>query len=374
MAKKLIVGIDIRDLKIAKTGAKTYLEEIYNYFRKNNYDCKFHFFNTTLPVYTGTNKLLKLIEHIRFIFWKQVVLPILVYTRKCDILFCTDYFVPYYQAGYKAIPVFHDAFFWEYPEHYNKYWLMVFRNLGVKAAKKSPFIVVPTEYTKSKIAIFMHLSPDQIIPIPLAPKTIASVKKNLSYVPDINLNTSKFILHVGTFEKRKNLTGLIEAFIILRNNGYVDFSLILVGQSSPKSYMDDSSAIKEMIKKHDIEKYVLMPGYVNDEELGYFYKSAELYVFPSVNEGFGLPVLEAFNHNIPVIVSNNTCLPEIGADAVLTFDPYNPSDIEQKIRDVIDNPELKKEMIKKGQERLKAFSWEKTSKNLVEVFKKAQYS
>jgi hypothetical protein len=76
MPEKLIVGLDIRDLRIAKTGSKTYLEEIYNQFKSNNYDCEFVYFDTSFPVYTGQFKILKLIEHLRFIIWKQLILPI----------------------------------------------------------------------------------------------------------------------------------------------------------------------------------------------------------------------------------------------------------------------------------------------------------
>jgi len=119
MSQKIRVGLDIRDLRIAKTGSKTYLEEIYNQFKSDKYDCEFVFFDTSFPVYTGRYKLLKLIEHIRFIFWKQVILPIKTNLNKCDILFCTDYFVPYFTPGFKALPVFYDAFCFESSSHYN---------------------------------------------------------------------------------------------------------------------------------------------------------------------------------------------------------------------------------------------------------------
>lgn len=371
MSKKIRVGLDIRDLRIAKTGSKTYLEEIYNQFKSDNYDCEFVFFDTSFPVYTGRFKLLKLIEHIRFIIWKQLILPIRVILTKCDILFCTDYFVPYFTPGFKAIPVFYDAFFFEYSSHYNSQWLKLFRVLGVKAAKKAPFIITITEYTRDRISHFTGIDRQKIKAIHLAPKKMAVAEPEHGYTPTFNIPTSKFILHVGTLEKRKNLVRLIEAFNLLRLLGHQDYSLILVGQPSPKSDMDDSGAIHEVIERLGLRNFVLTPGYASDQDLAYFYKYAEIYAFPSINEGFGVPVLEAFHHRLPVIVADNTCLPEVGGDAVLCFDPFNVEDISKKMSTLIGNDELRSELIRKGSERLKLFSWEKNTEELIKTFRAA---
>jgi glycosyltransferase involved in cell wall biosynthesis len=116
---------------------------------------------------------------------------------------------------------------------------------------------------------------------------------------------------------------------------------------------------------------VVLTGYLRDEELSHLYKNALMYIFPSINEGFGIPILEAFKHDLPVLVANNTCLPEVGGNAVLKFNPFDTDDITLKIKMVLDNIDLRKDMINKGQERLKDFSWQKTAVKLVEVFKKA---
>lgn len=164
---------------------------------------------------------------------------------------------------------------------------------------------------------------------------------------------------------------LIEAFNLLRIDGHHDYSLILVGQPSPNNDMDDNEAIYEKIKKLGLQNDVITSGYASDNELSYFYKYAEMYVFPSINEGFGLPVLEAFHHNLPVIVSDNTCLPEVGGDAVLCFNPFDIEDIYLKMKTIIENPDLKFELIKKGNERLKLFSWNKIAGELIKTFKVA---
>jgi len=365
MTKKIVIGIDIRDLKIAKTGAKTYLEEILNEFKKNKYDCEIKYFDSPFQVYTGRNKALKLLEHIRFFTWKQITLPLKAYLSNCDILFCTDYFVPYLNLGYKSIPMFYDAFFYEYPEQCNPFWLKMFNILGVGAAKRSPYIITLSEYSKKRLVHFTGIDSEKIIPIHLAPKINAAKETD----PEFEL--PKYILHIGVLEKRKNLVRLVEAFKLLRDAGHTDYSLILVGQPSPKNELDGSKEINATIEKLNLQDFVLMHGYASDEELTYFYKNANLYVFPSINEGFGLPILEAFHHHLPVIVSDNTCLPEVGGDAVLCFDPLNSEDIYKNMILVIENPELRSNLILKGNERLKVFSWEKNTEELIKIFKSA---
>ncbi len=371
MAEQIVVGVDIRDLRIAKTGGKTYLEEITLQFKKNQGECNFIFFDTSIPVYTGKYKIFKLIEHIRFFIWKQFILPLKAYINNCDILFCSDYFSPYFSPGFKTVVVFYDSFFYEYPAHYNSLWLKLFKTLAVGAARKAERVITITEYTKKQIAHFTGINPDKIVSIHLAPKGTVIAEPDPSYIPFLHVPSSKFILHVGTLEKRKNLARLIEALHLLHQTGYTDYSLVLVGQPSPKSDMDGSQEIYDTISRLGIKDSVLLSGYASDQDLGYFYKNAELYVFPSVNEGFGLPVLEAFHHQLPVLVADNTCLPEVGGDAVLSFDPFNSVDISSKIQQVIEDRELRENLIRKGNERLKLFSWEKNARELVKIFKGA---
>ena len=120
-----------------------------------------------------------------------------------------------------------------------------------------------------------------------------------------------------------------------------------------------------------IKDDVIMTDYLSDQLLSILYQNALLYVFPSINEGFGIPILEAFKSNIPVLIANNTCLPEIGGDAVIEFDPFNIDEMSTKIKYVLDNPTLQKDMIARGQQRIEIFSWKNTAVSLIEVFKKA---
>ena len=279
MAKRIIIGIDTRDLQIAKTGTRTYLEELCNQFKINDPRFQFYFLDTSIPVYTGKNKLLKLVEQLRFIFWKQITLPIKAVYHRCDIVFCTDYFVPFLHLGFITIPVFHDAFFWEYPGHYNKYWLILFKILGLGAAKRSPFIITPSLYTRKRINCFSGIPIEKIVCIYEAPKSLpakpawAEQRSILNLYPVLS---QPFLLHVGTFEKRKNLPVLIKAFAQLSRTDYPFFKLVLIGQVSPKKDMDDCGIIAELIKQNELEDRVILTGYVNDEVLRIFYQKAYL--------------------------------------------------------------------------------------------------
>lgn len=363
------VAVDIRDLKIARTGARTYLEELIREFKKLESDSmKFHFYDTKIPVYTGRNKILKVIEHIRFFFWKQVQLPVKAALDGCDIVLCTDYFVPYIHLKFKTIVVFHDAFFFEYPSHYNNLWLLIFRSIGIKAAKRSFAIVTPTYYTKEKISKLAGIHHDRIRVIYEGPKSLTTGDEKTGN--DMVPLPENYILHVGTMEKRKNIVRLLEAFKLLLNN-HPAMKLVLIGQFSPKKDMDDRDLIMKYITKNELNEHVIFTGYVNDALLHTFYKNALAYVFPSLNEGFGIPVLEAFRAGTPVLVAGNSCLPEVGGNAVEVFDPYNPADIFNKIESVLSDNERQSQMVNMGLKRLERFSWTHAAEEFVELFRKA---
>jgi glycosyltransferase involved in cell wall biosynthesis len=369
----MIIGIDIMDLQLAHTGQRTTLEEICREFQSGTYsEHQFHYFQPSIPFYTGKNKLRVIFRHIRFHYWKQIQLPLKAWRKKCDIVYCNDFFAPLVHLNFKVVQIFHDASFYEHPELCNPIWLRLFRYLGIPAAKRSSFIIAPTNYAKNRIHQFIHLPIDKLITIYQAPKTLFPLSiaeefpahlRQLLHVP--------YILHVGVFEKRKNLPALIRAYKLLREAGYTQYKLVLVGKGNDKTYSDSTAEVMDAIQKTNLEKEVILTGYLSDKDLALIYARAFMYVFPSVNEGFGIPILEAFRFGLPVLVANNTCLPEVGGDAVLTFNPFNDQEICAQMKAVIDDPSLRQSLIQKGQQRLTFFSWKKTAAALLETCKKA---
>ncbi len=378
MTERLVIGVDIRDLRIAKTGTGTYLRELCKEFKKmESEQLKFHFFDTSINVYTGEVKIIKLFEHFRLQIWKQLILPIKAWSKGCDILFCTDNIVPLIQIGYKTIPVIHDAFFFENPQHYNKLWLWFYKNLAIPAARRSAFVITPTQYATERIQYYTGIDPRKLVPVYEGPKTLEfepnPENDDTKVLKEFDFERGHYILHVGVMDKRKNIPALIIAFKKLKDSGYPG-KLVLVGKADSVKLNNDTQAIRDAINRHKYKSDIIITGYLSDQELAKVYSGASLYVFPSLNEGFGIPILEAFKYRLPVLVADNTCLPEVGGDAVVTFNPLNTNDIYEKMKLVIENKELQKNMIEKGSIRVKDFSWQKAAIQLVEIFKVAQKS
>jgi glycosyltransferase involved in cell wall biosynthesis len=378
MSKEIIkVAVDVRDLQISASGARSYLQSLVIELKKEHPGFIFFFLDAKTKAYTGNHFLLKLKEQLSYFLWKQFLLPYQAKQLGCQVLFCSDFMVPYFSLGIKTIPVFHDAFFWEYPQHYNKYWLLFFRNLGLAAAKKSAYVVTPTKYASNQLSKYTGIPQSKIIAIGEAPKTIEDQNKDYqnkenqvsTSTQDI-LNTD-YILHVGTLEKRKNLPALIRAFKMVQQSGFPNLKLVLVGMASNKITLDDSAAIADAINQEQLSKDVILTGYLNDDEVQVIYQKAKLYVFPSINEGFGIPVLEAFLYKVPVVIANNTCLPEVAGLGAKSFNPFEVTDIAQTITLLLNDEALRQSYIEKGNAQLQNFSWEKTAGSLMQLFKKA---
>ena len=373
--KKQKIGIDIRDLKIAKTGAHTYLSELCKAIKNSEQDLKFEYFflDSRLPVYTGSSKIGKLWEQVNYIFWKQITLPIKAWLTGCSLVFCSDYFVPYIHLGFTTVPVFHDAFIWEYPSHYNKYWLGLFKTFGVSAAKKASAVVTVTSYAKNQIAKYSGIDAANIVPIHIGPKSSIAENEFGAVVDHIvePLLQKKYILHVGTIEKRKNLTTLLKAFELLLQNNTQDIYLIIVGQKSNKPTLKDDAVFEMVAASSLLKEHVIFTGYLTDSQTAKLYEHAALYVFPSVNEGFGIPILEAFAHKVPVLISNNSCLPEVAGNAAIGFDPYNPDALSKLIAQTLNDTALLQSLQQRGTERLEHFSWRKTLDALESVFERS---
>ncbi len=389
-SKQVKVGVDILDLQYAKTGQKTILEEYYRAFL-NTQDERIAFFPLTakLPQFSRKSKWGIIGNHLVYQYWKQILLPLKAFANGIDIVFCTDYFAPNLRLGFKNVALFHDAFFYEYPEHYNRLWLKLFKGLAMPAARSAACIVTTSQYAKQKIHQHFGFPLHQIVNIYPGPKTLqtnlsgeptvttskGSVSDSVQHASlnNIGLPTQPYILHVGVWEKRKNIPFLLKAYRQFLDESSEYYSLVLVGTGNNKKDSDDTAAIHACIADLNLYDHVICTGYLPDEELAQWYAGASLYVFPSYNEGFGIPVLEAFQSNVPVLVANNSCLPEVGGDAVIGFDPYDVNGLATLLKKVLTDSSLQVTLKEKGKQRLAYFSWEKASAALVEVFKKAAH-
>ncbi len=181
-------------------------------------------------------------------------------------------------------------------------------------------------------------------------------------------HTDKVIITVGRIDPvGKNLIKLIEAIDIL-SKIYDDFHLFLVGDSN----FSNSFLVPEEIHERNLGKHITLTGYVDLEKLSIFYNSADLLVFPSVHEGFGLPLLEAMKCDLPVACSDIEVFHEVAAQAAVYFNPNNADDIANKIALVFDDEKTREKLIMKGRNRQALFTWEESAKKLISILNEYQ--
>ncbi len=356
----LKIGIDTRDLNLASTGIRTVLDELLKEFetREDLELIKLAPKNFSPPA----TKLQKVREHIRYFFWKEVHLPLLAYRTKCDALICNDYVVPLFSFGVKKYPVFHGVNIWDGPQKYNAVWKFYFSLLALSGARTSTGILTVSEFSKSELVEKLEFERDKIHVIYNGPKKLVE-SGSIDILKKYQLEESDYLLFVGVFEKRKNIPNLIRAFSKIGN----DVKLVLVGQRLLKSEVDDYPDIIRLISELKLEERVIITGHVKDPELKVLYENASLFVFPSLYEGFGIPILEAYSCRVAVIASNSTAIPEVVGDDGLLFDPSNPDDIADKISQVLEEDSLRLRLIENGENRLRFFSWKQSVDRILEV-------
>ena len=175
-----------------------------------------------------------------------------------------------------------------------------------------------------------------------------------------------FLFYVGGSDFRKNLEFLIKGFAQIRDQGYKG-SLVLAGETF-RMKIPEIQSLSRKIREFDLEKWVLRPGYVEDDDLPAFYSGSDLFVFPSLYEGFGLPVLEALACGAPVLASERSSIPEVGGEVVEYFDPERLADLVARVFELLENPVRLGQMREAGPGRAAQFSWEENARAMASIY------
>ena len=275
--------------------------------------------------------------------------------KNLNVFFSPTHYLPV--TGIKSVISILDVSYLHFPKLFRKKDLYQLKYWGGYSINKAKRIITISHSSKSDI-IKAYAIPSSKINI-----VYPGIKNLNQGVKNDMQNLEKYILFVGTLQPRKNIERLIEAFSVLTSeNEFSDFKLIIIGK---KGW--EFEEILKAPKKYNVEKNVSFLQDVTDEELPNYYKNAQLFVLPSLYEGFGLPVLEAMKYGVPVIVSNVSSLPEAGGDAALYVDPLSVSDIADKMKRVLSDESLRSEMVKKGKKQIEKFSWEKSAKETLKI-------
>ena len=281
--------------------------------------------------------------------------------EKTDVFFTPTHYLPPFAPKNCVITIL-DVSYIYFPELFNKRDLVQLKKWTKYSAKKAKKILTISKSSKNDIIKEYGVSSEKVAVVyPGTKNESRSMNHELSMDKLGNKFgiKNKYILFVGTLQPRKNVERLIEAFAKLKRD---DLDLVIIGK---KGWMFED--ILNAPKKFNIADRVRFLHEVTDEELPSFYKNAEMFILPSLYEGFGLPILEAMSWGCPVITSNVSSLPEAGGEAVLYVNSESVDDISEKMQKLINDENLRKELIKKGYEQVKKFSWEKTARETLRV-------
>lgn len=264
----------------------------------------------------------------------------------------------------KTIVTFHDLSQFHIENKYDSMRMHYIKKVIPHFLKKAQIVMAISESTKEDLIKFYGM-------------TAASIKVNYNgYNPaklTVNLTeeqlvnkfniADEYILYISRIEHPgKNHLNLIKAYELLPDNIKKNYQLVF-----PGSEWNGAEEVLDYACKSPDKDRIIFLGFVADQDLGALYKFASLYAFPSFYEGFGIPLLEAMYSEVPVVCSNVSSLPEVGGDAVITFDPNSPQNISDVIKSVLENPEIREKMVLKGKEQVKKFSWEKHCQKIIEL-------
>lgn len=302
------------------------------------------------PDLSFLNKNFKIIETKikHYSFAEQIKLPKIIRAEKPDLVHFLHFNHPIF-LGAKFIVNILDLTLSDFPALHNSLLKKIaYQAVISRAVKKAKKIITISETVKKQLVEKYKIAPAKIEVVYLGYDSKFRPRKSSCSL----LSANCYLLYVGQIRPHKNLHRLVEAFKILEKD-YPKLKLIIAGRGKIK-----------LAKP----KNLIFAGSVSDKKLVELYQNAAVFVLPSLSEGFGLPLIEAMACATPVACSDIDVLREIGADAPLYFDPYDPQDIAYKIGKILDNGKLRKTMGDKGLEQAKKFSWQTCAEQILEIY------
>jgi glycosyltransferase involved in cell wall biosynthesis len=278
-----------------------------------------------------------------------------------DIVHGTNYTVFPFRHSQKVMTIY-DLTFIRYPEYANS-TVKAYSERVQRCLKWTDLVLTISESSKQDIVRFLGVKPEKVVVTPLASRyrsnTVIGSEESVQY------DFSKpYILFVSTIEPRKNIVNLIAAFDELKQKYRLDHQLVLIGQ---KGWLYEE--IFERIARSPYQKSIHHLSYLSDRLVALFYSRADVFVYPSHYEGFGLPVLEAMTLGAPVVAANASSLPEVAGEAAILINPNDVTEITEAILQVVSDAQLRDRLIQKGRMRSQQYSWKNTAKATLKAYK-----
>jgi glycosyltransferase involved in cell wall biosynthesis len=294
--------------------------------------------------------------------WEQFVLPLQARKYRLDLLHSLGYVQPLHLPC-KSVVTIHDLNFYNLATYFSPLKRTALRLFITHGAKKADHILTVSRFSKTQLVEMLGI-PDEKVTVTYS----AAKERTMNILPFAELQRRygvqmPYILGLSSLSPHKNMAALIKAFAIVKEKGFTRLRLVLAGHPpTDKSYLD------ELIKRTKLQDSVIFTGYLRDEVLPSLYAHAEIFVFPSLYEGFGVPPLEAFTCETPVASSSAASIPEIVGDSAVYFDPQCVEEIAESIVRLLQDETLRNTVVAKGKERVKEFTWEKIAQKTLEVY------
>lgn len=293
---------------------------------------------------------------------EQIEMPI----RTCglDLLHVPHFNVPVLYPGRLVVTVHDLIYVRQASASRSRFGQAYARFLFNFISKKAAAVITVSKHTRRDLLdLFPKTRPEKVFVIPEAASNIFRKVTDDALLQTVRKRyrlERPFVLTVGSLKPHKNVPMLVQALAHLREMKGVEHDLVIVGRKDPRH-----PDILDAIERHEWAHYL---GELGDEELACLYNLADLFVMPSLEEGFGLPVLEAMACGTPVLASNRASLPEVAGDAASLFDPASIDALENVLYNVLGNRDLRQKMSRQGLERAQVFSWEKSADSTLRVY------
>jgi len=369
------IAIDARGINWYKgTGIGTYTDKILKYMIKTHKENFYQIYWSGEDYERFENDNTKIViaskRHHRF--FEQHYFPKNLEKEKVDI-----YHIPQNGIGIcdnircKKIVTIHDLIPYILPETVGRSYLSKFLKEMPRIIELSDGIITVSECSKKDILKFFPIDEDKVFVTPLAadskykPLNKTECQETLKKDYDIN---KPFILYIGGFSPRKNVASLMTAFSKILKNLDTEHDLVIVGANK-----DEGGSLNELSSDLNIQSNIKFTGFVPEDLLPVFYNACEVFAYPSLYEGFGLPPLEAMSCGTPIITSNISSIPEVVGDGGILIDPFNMKNLMYSLEALLNDNEIKNELASKALKRASDFSWKKTSEKTIEVYNKILY-
>jgi len=319
--------------------------------------------------YKGIPDLFKYSHYWRYwVSWYYTGMSVQLLMDRPAVFLSTHLVLPVYCLCPKIIVVYDlTTMFKQFSSARNRRNRFLFKTLLSDAVKRADRIVAISNSTKSDLIKHLKVDPDKIsVVYPGYDDRVFKPVNDPDQIKEIKRKykiTGNYILNIGTLDARKNITNLIEAYANLIKDGSVNHKLVITGK---KGYLSDD--IFKKVDELGLDCEVVFTGRAPQEDLPLLLNGADVFIYPSLYEGFGLPPLEAMACGTPVITSNVSSLPEVVGDAGILVDPLNVDEIAKALYQVVSNNEVRQKMRQMGLERAKMFLWKDVANVMVKLF------